>query len=181
VAAMHEGDRSPNRTDYEAPPSRQWIDKPSASSPLLHSQRAKGHRRFWRAVLYVGTAICLSLAYWPRATASSPPASAGASWNVELTSTGAKPVTALVFGREAGVHLVRIPDASATPEERRRVPARLAAGDVYMVSLGWSQLDVHTSSPKGTAPMTFGAQARFVRLFKDTRGTGIRTSWRSSQ
>ena len=91
-------------------------------------------------------------------------------------SAGSRPVTALVFGEEAGVHLVTVPAADGSAEPRR-LPTRLAAGDVYMVSLGWDDLSVASASPKGSEPMRFGAQGRFVKLFKDGRQTGIRTWW----
>src|SRR5688572_29568810 len=45
----------------------------------------------------------------PGAAASTAPA-----WDVELSSTGSKPVMALVVGKEAGLHVVRIPASDAS-------------------------------------------------------------------
>jgi hypothetical protein len=132
-----------------------------------------------RGVMLVTVATLIGVAVWPRSRPTSQHGAAAASyWNLELSSAGTKPVTALVFGDEAGVHLVQLPGSGASAEERQRVPVRLGSGDVYMMSMGWSGLDVRTSSPAGSAPMSFGAQARFVKLFKSANGTGIQTSWR---
>lgn len=177
---MHEDDRAPNRSGYEES-RRPWMDELPVDRSLLYTPIGGTSRRLWRAAFCAGTAFCLASALWTRTPVVATSRDVAATWNVELSSAGAHPVTALVFGKEAGVHLVSIPGTDATPEERRRIPARLAAGNVYMVSLGRSDLHVHTASPPGTPPMAFAAQARFVQLFKSKGGTGIRTSWRSSR
>ena len=167
------------RRSVEEPRSSAWHDWPGG--PLVPAPPpdggAAGHR--WRRALLGATvAALIAAALWPRSAPVTDRRTGGAGlWNVELASSGARPVTALVFGEEAGVHLVRLPAAGATEEERRRIPVRLARGDVYMVSLGRPGLDVRSASPPGTPPMRFTARARFVKLFRDQRGTGVRTGW----
>lgn len=148
--------------------------------PLAHQSRRATLGRRLRVTLGAAMIACGAYALWhgARTLPAPPPPSRSASWNVELSSTGSNPVTALVFGREAGLHLVEVPGANGSLEERRRIPARIGAGNVYMVSLGWSPLNVHTVSPPGTPFMAFSAQARFVQLYASPNETGIRTSWR---
>jgi hypothetical protein len=113
------------------------------------------------------------------ATRAPDPPIAGASpaWNIELSASGTEPVRALVFGEEAGIHLVSIPATGAPVEDRRRVAARLAQGDVYLMSLGRSPLQVRTSSPAGIGGVTLSADARFVKLFQRPDRIGITTGW----
>jgi hypothetical protein len=106
----------------------------------------------------------------------SQPATGGV-WNVELSSTGTEPVTALAFGREAGLHVVRVPGRNAPIEQRRSIPVRLAAGNVYLVSLGGAGLNLSSTSPAGAPHMAFTAQSRFVTLYQSPSETGVRTSW----
>lgn len=171
---MHEDDR----TGYDDPHVSPWAHHARAASALQRLEGGNRSRRLRRNALLATAVLGLAVAFWPRSSIATLPAGAAPRWNVELSSTGRHPVTALVFGKEAGVHLVSVPGTDATADERRRIPARLGNGDVYMVSLGWSPLEVHATSPRGTAPMSFAAQARFVRLFAEQRGTGISTSWR---
>jgi hypothetical protein len=152
----------------------------SGAAPIAHQSRRETIGRRWRVALAAVMITCGAyvLLHGARTSLAPSPPPMSANWNVELSSTGSSPVTALVFGREAGLHLVEVPSANATAEERRRIPARIGAANVYMVSLGWSSLNVHTVSPPGAPYMAFTAQARFVQLYSSPSLTGIRTSWR---
>lgn len=109
---------------------------------------------------------------------SHPIPATAANWDIEIASAGAHPVTAIVYGREAGLHIVRVPAASAPADERRRVAARLGAGDVYLVSLGRDPLAVETAAPAGAPPMRLGARSRFVKLSQHGGRTSVQTGWR---
>lgn len=98
-------------------------------------------------------------------------------WNVELSSTGRTPVLALVYGPEAGVHVVRVPSGGMPAAERRRISARLARGDVYMMSLGTRGLQVDAKGPPGSNVIAMSATARFVKLYQRPDFTGISTGW----
>lgn len=175
---MRQDDRWTDRNGYDERPAVAWAHSLHEGSSLERTPRLRPSRLLWRTVLLASATLALAVALWPRASTANRHSDVAPRWNVELSSTSRHPVTALVFGREAGLHFVSVPGTDASGEERRRIPARLGAGDVYMMSLGWSPLQVHTSSPRGTAPMSFSARARFVTLFVEPRGTGIRTSWR---
>lgn len=172
-------DREPRDAVRDGQTSNNWDQWPPpgplAPVPQPEPARPGHHRRWW--LMAAATTLGLG-ALWVRWTDVNPRASAnGALWNIELASNGARPVTALVFGQDAGVHLVRVPVVGSAPDERSRVPVRLARGDVYMVSLGRDGLDVSTTSPPDAPRMAFTAHARFVKLVNSPGATSIRTGW----
>ncbi len=101
-------------------------------------------------------------------------------WTFDVTSSGNAPVRALAFGSDAGFHIISVPPQGAPDEERRAIQARLGQGDVYLVSLGWSNITVTTAAPPGVpdAPIGLRATARMMRFYRTAAGTGVRTSWR---
>lgn len=101
-------------------------------------------------------------------------------WTIEVMSNGARPVRALAYGREAGLHLITVQPKDAPAEDRRSVSARLGEDDVYLLSLGWSNLAVATSAPAGLrgGPIELAANARMLRFYRNETGTFVRTSWR---
>ena len=136
----------------------------------------------WRlagvAVLCVGLAVAVSLMVW---SISSPlavsPAGAAPAWSVEITAAGAEPITALVYGEEAGLHLVRVPAANAPGADARTISARLAKGELHMISLGRASLRARANAPSGAAPMAWSAEGHIITAFQNPQGTGVRTSW----
>ena len=48
---------------------------------------------------------------------------------------GDRPVTALIYGDEVGVQLVRVSAASEGRSAPRLIPARLAKGEIHILSL----------------------------------------------
>ena len=133
------------------------------------------------ATLAVVVSFCLAGSSLWRHASRDVSAAKGGSWSVELSAAGLEPVTALAYGREAGLHLVTVPGRDAPLEERRRLPVRLAAGNVYFVSLGRTGLTVHSESPSDSPRISLSAQSRFVTLFQSARVTGIATSWHSAR
>ena len=126
----------------------------------------------------VTTVVSLSTLASVLATPLDSPGSTPApTWLVEMTTTGDRPVTALVYGREAGIHLVRVPAATAVSSVARIIPARLAKGELHMFSLGLSTLRVRTSSPGRPPHSGFMAESRVITAFQSASGTGVRTWW----
>ena len=93
-------------------------------------------------------------------------------WDMQMTSTSKRSTVALVYGKEAGVHLLRVPGTSggATPT---RLPAKLGQA-VYVVSLGRSLIEVSAVAPANHRPISWSAHGRVIKAFKDERGTGVR-------
>ena len=133
-------------------------------------------RRWWGAVMVGGFALVLS-GLWRSGPEAMPSGAPAPEWTIGLTSSGAAPVSALVFGKEAGIHLVRIPGSGAPPDEQRRVVARLARGEVFMVSLGGRGLRVSSKGPPGSGVISMAATGRFVKLYQRPGVTGISTGW----
>ena len=95
-------------------------------------------------------------------------------WDLQLTSASAKPIPALVYGEHAGIHFVTLAPAPLLEDRRTIVPVALKDGDVWMVSLGWSSIQVRSSAPSSHAPMSFGATGRIIQAYDRTSGTGVR-------
>jgi len=174
---MREDHRLPTRIIVEDLSNPLTTSAHSGQSPAYRSSRATRGAR-WRVVLAAVAIVYCGFTLWNRADSARTPNPAAANWNVDISSAGHDPVTVLAFGPEAGLHLMKVPGDNATADERSRIQARVRAGKVYLVSLGRSELSVHTSSPPGVERMAFWAQARFVQIFPMRGGTGIRTSWK---
>jgi hypothetical protein len=146
---------------------------PPPQTPIARTTRFRSALVGMSLLLTVG--IVAAFAWWTRSTTE--PIGSAAQWDLQLASAGAQPVTALVFGREAGIHLVQLPAAGGSAELRRSIPVRLGQGSVYMVSLGRERLGISAASPPGAAPMQFVADGRFVKLLQTPEITGVRTGW----
>jgi hypothetical protein len=107
----------------------------------------------------------------PLATTSGAP-----SWNVEVTTRGAEPITVIAYGREAGFHVVRVP-ADGSGDPARVIPARIADAELHLISLGWSGLKVRTMSPEGAPRVVLDASSRSVTIYQTPTQTGVRTGW----
>ena len=129
------------------------------------------------ALLAVGS---LGITLYSLATLFASPlstSSAGSvAWSVEVTATGDRPVSVLAYGREVGLHLVRVPSANSG-DPARVIPARLADAELHLISLGWSPLSVRTSAPPGQPAMSLSAQSRTVTVFQAPDRTGVRNGW----
>lgn len=106
-----------------------------------------------------------------------PVVGAAPAWMVEVTTTSARPTTALVYGDEVGFQLVQIPAGTGAASGARIVPARLAKGELHIVSLGLRTLRVQASAPNGAEPMSFSATSPIVTAFQSSKGTGVRVGW----
>ena len=98
-------------------------------------------------------------------------------WMIEVTTTSSAPTTALLYGRDVGVQLVRVPPRRGSVNEPRLVPARLAKGEVHFVSLDFTPLHVHAASPKGAQVMSFDATGQIITAYHKPREIGVRVGW----
>jgi hypothetical protein len=152
-------DRAPVRTRRGVPQERPIVARVMAKSLVL------------------GAAALLALRImggW-LAEPLAPIAGVAATWNVEVTSSASSSMLAFAYSEESGLHLLRIPgDGSAEP---RVIPARLARGELHLVSLGLGQLQVHAKGPPGSGVLSFDARSRTVTAFEHPKSTGVRTGW----
>jgi hypothetical protein len=165
----------PLRTPQEIAGVRQHL-APRAV-PLLPRQRTLGARIMARA-LVAGAASLIALraiAGWV-APPLLPSAYTNPKWKVEVTNTSEHATLALAYHREHGFHLYRIP-ANASADDRRVLPMDLSHGELYLMSLGWGELDVRGRGPRGAEIQTFTAVSRTVRVFSHAQDTGVSTGW----
>ncbi|MBY0492470.1 MAG: hypothetical protein K2R93_21725 [Gemmatimonadaceae bacterium] len=172
---LHRVDARPTRSPSAFPGARQPL-APHAE-PLLPARRAFGARLMARAfVLSAASLIALrAIAGWV-AQPLLPAGYTNPKWKVELTTTSAQPTVAVAFHREHGLHLYRIP-GNASGDDRRILPFDMAHGELYLLSLGWGQLDVRGRGPRWAEIASFSAVGRTVRVFSHAMDTGIRTGW----
>ena len=151
---------------------RQWdipVDAPlvarSAAAPV--PTRRKRRRLFLAAAALVAGA--LSWAVW-QVNGTLGTTEVGP-WNMKMTSASKRPMLALVYGKEAGFHLVKVP--GATTGSPTILPARLGQS-LYVVSLGRSPLEVSAVAPANHQPMSWTARGRVIKAYRNEIGTGVR-------
>jgi hypothetical protein len=106
-----------------------------------------------------------------------PGAVAAPTWFVEVTTNNSTPGTALVYGREVGLQFVQLPAGDGSPLSARIVPARLAKGELHMVSLGLSALRVSSAGPPGSGVANLTATGRIISAYQTKTETGVRAGW----
>jgi hypothetical protein len=149
----------------------------ASTRAVLPAPRPLGARIVARA-LVIGAAGLLALrAIGGWITEPLAPASAAApTWSEEVSNISSSSILAFAYSRESGAHLRRVPGRNAE-QHRRVIPAKIAAGDLHLLSLGWGQLDVRGRGPRGSQLKAYSATARTVTVFDHPDGTGVRTAW----
>ena len=169
--------RASTTDHWSSEANRRFVQRADAATPVIARNRDR-----WR--LATGAALLLAVVVGARSllsilTSPLPASSVGsaAAWSIEITAAGSKPVTALIYGEEAGFHLVRVPAAAATRDEARVIAARLGKGEVHMLSLGFSGLRAHAVAPAGAPKVSWHAEGHVITAYQRASGTGVRTSW----
>ena len=159
-------------TKYRSRPDAQW--EPAAETALERVStppppKASRKRRRRVAALVLGASL---LAITALVTLLSPPnmMPVAPAWDIKVSSGGTRSVVAFVYGKEAGLQLVRIPPKGSS----RLIPARLGEAPVYMVSLGLSGLVASGEAPPGERPVFWSAGGRVIQAFSNKQGTGVR-------
>lgn len=167
-------DSPPYPEPWSPPEARQPLV--ASAGPILPAQRSFGARLLART-LVIGAAGLLTLRTiggWIAEPLA--PTSAVPTWNVEVSSTSSGSVLAFAYSRESGAHLLRVPGRSAELD-RRILPAKIAAGDLRILSLGWGHLNVRGKGPRGSRLNSYSAEARAITVFDNSDGIGVRTGW----
>ena len=94
-------------------------------------------------------------------------------WDVRINSGGTRSVLVLAYGREAGLHLMRVPATSQTSGVSALLSAKVGESPLYLIALGRTPLEVSAVAPK--AEQSWKARGRVIQAFKDARGAGVRT------
>ena len=96
---------------------------------------------------------------------------------MEVTTNGNKPGIALAYGPEVGIQPLRIPAAQSGVSAARVVPARLAQGELHLVTLSLNSLRVHAPGVPGSGVVKFSATAPIITAFQTSRASGVRAGW----
>jgi hypothetical protein len=169
--------RTPGHDEWQQHQSHPLVD----TMPPAVVQTARA-RRGWQylsivaalaAVVYAASRV-LAVFAAPLTTVSAADAPA---WMIELSATGDRPVTALIYGDEVGLQVVRVPAASEGKGAPRLIPARLAKGEIHIVALNLATLHAQASAPKGAPAMAWTATGPVITAFQKKDATGVRIGW----
>ena len=161
-------------TSWFAEMLRAPLVRRSATAP---TPRPPAHRVLAYSVVVAG-GLCLAL-YSIATLFATPlvtPSATAPVWSIEVAATSQGPVTVLAYGREVGLHLVRVP-SELSGDPARVIPARLSDAELHLISLGWSSLSVRTTGPVGSPVKSLSAQSRAVTIFQTPERTGVRAGW----
>lgn len=148
-------------------------------SPASISALRRVHR-WWIYSALTGVSALLGLRLLASVVAAPldvPANGAAPAWQVEVTTNGSRPGVALAYGREVGIQLLRIPAGSGSASDARVVPARLARGELHLVTLSLTSLRVHAPGVPGSGVVALSAQAPMVTVFQKSSATGVRIGW----
>ena len=106
-----------------------------------------------------------------------PTSAAAPAWQVEITTTSSSSGLALAYGREVGVQFLRIPPRGAKGDDARVIPARLARGELHIVTLRPSFIHVEAPGAPGSGVVRMSANGAVVTLFQSPKLTGIRSGF----
>lgn len=142
----------------------------------LPTPRPTWQRVFARGVVIAGVALLAlrAIGGWLAEPLTVPVANAP-TWNVEMTSRSTSSTLALAYSRETGVHLLRVPGRGSN--EPRVIPARLARGELHMISLGLPGLHVQAAGAPNSGVLMIGADARMITMYQHKDASGIRPGW----
>ena len=160
-------------TRYQSRPHEHWEPHSQAAlepvaGPQLANRSIKRRKRIVASILGASVVACTVLARLASSTHDVMPVTPA--WDLKVSSGGTRSVVAFVYGKEAGLQLVRIPAKGSS----RTIPARLGQAPVFLVSLGWSGLVATGEAPPGEHPMSWSANGRVVQAYSNSRGTGVR-------
>lgn len=104
-------------------------------------------------------------------------AAAAPIWQVQVSSNSNVPAIVLAYGKEVGVQLLRIPARDASATDPRVIPARLARGELHLITLSLNSLHVEAPGAPGTGVVRLSASSPIITVFQSPTMAGVRTGW----
>lgn len=157
------------------------IDQRAQRGMLERAEAERIHlassRRQWLTKFTAAVALGIAMLAWSLTPAGTPVANGAPVWTIEVTSAGPRPVSVLMYDESEGWHLLTVPGSDTRPGQGRMVSARLANGELHMVSLGWWGLKARSESPASIPGVKWNATSRFITAFQNKEGTGVRATW----
>lgn len=103
--------------------------------------------------------------------------SAAPAWQVQVSTNSSSPGIVLAYGPEVGIQLLRIPARDPNARETRVIPARLARGELHLVTLSLNSLHVEAPGAPGTGVVRLSASAPIITVFQSPNTSGVRAGW----
>lgn len=98
-------------------------------------------------------------------------------WRLQLSTTGDRPTTAIVYSKDLGFRILSVPTTGVAPSEQCIFETSLAGGELFVESLSWRRLVLVADAPTTSATMRLAGRGRVMRVYQNSDGAGIRTSW----
>ena len=104
-------------------------------------------------------------------------AAAAPAWQVQVSTNSNSPGIVLAYGPEVGVQLLRIPARGARGIDTRVIPARLARGELHLLTLSLNSLYVEAPGAPSTGVVRLSASSPIITVFQSPTMSGVRTGW----
>lgn len=150
------------------------VDSPKAMAAVRRGQRWWVYGTLVVVSTLVGLRLLASILAAPLDTVG---AGAAPAWQVEVTTNGDMPGVALAFGREVGFQLLRIPAGDGSTSEARVIPARLAQGELHLITLSFNSLRMLSPGAPGSGVVQMSATSPVITAFQNSKEAGVRTGW----
>ncbi|GAB1343173.1 hypothetical protein MASR1M101_23000 [Gemmatimonas sp.] len=98
-------------------------------------------------------------------------------WQVQVSTNSSSPGIVLAYGPEVGVQLLRVPSREASVTDPRVIPARLARGELHLITLSLNSLHVDAPGAPGTGVVRLSASSPIITVFQSPNMSGVRTGW----
>ncbi len=98
-------------------------------------------------------------------------------WQVQVSTNSAKSGIVLAYGAEVGVQVLRIPPKGTSGDNARVIPARIARGELHLVTLSMNRLNVEAPGAPGSGVVSVSATAPVITIFQSPKTSGIRGGW----
>ena len=163
---------------------RRWDAAPRAAVTARESVNEAARTRRGRSRLVFGSLFIVSAVLALRVLASvlAEPlegvgAAAAPTWQVQVSTNSDAPGIVLAYGPEVGVQLLRIPARDASATDPRVIPARLARGELHLITLSLNSLHVEAPGAPGTGVVRLSASSPIITVFQSPTMSGVRTGW----
>ena len=172
---MHDQQKTGTQSEHRNDPDLMDMGFHSLAPKQPAERPARRVRVGWIVGALATAVLAASIAWTQLVDVSSrPTAVPGKRWAMQIASAGTKPTPALMFGRQAGLHVVTVLPRPENGDAVDVLPAALKDGDVWIISLSASSLDVRTNAPAGELPMSFRAKGHIINMYQTKKRTGVR-------
>lgn len=127
---------------------------------------------FWLVRDVVVAAIGVALMILARRPAPEPTAAA-ASWHLQLRALGHRPSRVIFYGKQSGLHIVRLPVGDDLEGEASVVPLSVVDREVWFVAPGGRRFFVR-GNPTGSNDVRVSGNGRVMKVYRSSEATGIR-------